>query len=275
MSRVRRMVVDRKRSVGEVRAALEVFKSKAASGFGSAFDPILEGRPRPDILPIMEMAKELLVHTYEMLDSSDRALQVSTSEDAGLTDGQQELVRRLGGKILRLRNLFLGHFDESTVARVGLDEVISRQPDSLLHQVNLILDHLKAPNLTLPEAALADQGPDPVALAAFLEPERAELAEMAKTVRTERKKDAMAVIEKQAMMDAHDQVFRRVIRFLKAAFRLAKEDELAARLLPAIRRINRGGSDEEEGEEAEDEESPSADPSAPGTESPEAEEQGP
>ena len=274
MSRVRRMVVDRKRSVGEVRAALEVFKSKAASGFGSAFDPILEGRPRPDILPIMEMAKELLVHTYEMLDSSDRALQVSTSEDAGLTDGQQELVRRLGGKILRLRNLFLGHFDESTVARVGLDEVISRQPDSLLHQVNLILDHLKAPNLTLPEAALADQGPDPVALAAFLEPERAELADLVATIRTESKKDAMAVIEKKAMMDGHDQVFRRVVRFLRAVFRLAGEDELSARLVPAVRRIR--SSDEEDGEEAEDEESPADDPSASGSsETPEADEQGP
>lgn len=276
MARVRKMVVSRVRSVKEVRAALAVFKAKGAAGFGSAFEPILEGRPRPDILPILELTDELLDHARETLETSEKALQRSTSEDAGLNKAQEDVVRRLGAKILRLRNLCLGHFDPATVARVGLDVGISRQPDSLLHQADLIHDHLSAPNLTFPQSALGEQAVDPASLAAFLEPERAELAEAVRTLRTERKRDAMAVIEKQAMMDNQEQVFRRVVRFLKAVFRLAGEDELASRLVPVLRRIRTSDEEEEEEEEETgDEESPAADPPAPGSQSPEAGEPAP
>jgi hypothetical protein len=97
---------------------------------------------------------------------------------------------------------------------------------------------------------------------------------MMSTVRAERNKDGLAVVEKKAMMDGHDQVFRRVVRFLKAAFRLAGEDELARRLTPALRRI-RSGLDVEDGEDAEDQGSPADAPPAPGATSPEAEEQSP
>jgi hypothetical protein len=65
--------------------------------------------------------------------------------------------------------------------------------------------------------------------------------------------------------------FRPVVRFLKAAFRLAGEDDLARRLTPAIRRIKTG----EVGDETEEVESPAAEPSTPAAPFPEAQPQSP
>lgn len=111
-----------------LEASLEITTAQAAEGLAEFFAPVIGPDETFDLTALFVLKNRKLRWSREQVVTADLAHREQVEILSELLTGRDALAKSLGGKLVDLRRVCLGLFDEEELIRLGLGGAVSQDP---------------------------------------------------------------------------------------------------------------------------------------------------
>ncbi len=251
--KLKKMVMKRKGLCDFVVGAAKVQGPEIGGSLKEYLIPVLGAEETlPDLQLPMVLLGRKLAHFGDALVEADQEYFEAVAKLAEIQASMETLSSQLKAKVLSLRSTCLGLLGDESVQALALDFNVVRDGDALgmLRLGEIILDRIRNADIELVPKHWVSLPLDREALAQELEVEVGGLRQAVQWTVDRRKQTDTAKVRKDQAMDEFDRQYVRIARVLEAYFRVVDEVELADRIRPSLRQLDRNVEEEEETEVA-------------------------
>jgi hypothetical protein len=246
-----KLVTDREKSSLLVEKAAAVHAEAVAAALDVLFAPALQpGEQPPDFRHLLNLAGRTIAEARQRMVAADDAQLAELADDREPRRRRNEAARHLHEVLLGVRKAFDSLYAPLTAVEVlGLDHDIAVDPVRMRRQAVTVLERLRNPSLTFPQARYQGLAVQPANLADEIAPALAALEQTLDVVAQEKREAEATLAAKNDAIAANDAAFTRMANFLSALFAAANRPELARKVRPSTRRPGRTAEPPEESPE--------------------------
>jgi hypothetical protein len=244
------MVQKRKNLCALVVGAVEVQgEAVAASQVESIRQALPDGESPPDFYRPLRLYADRLVGKCDLMAGADSKHHEAAADSAKLLQASEEAMAVVKANILGLRGFCIGIVGEDSLRELALDYNVAQDPKRVLTQGQMVYDRFYKPDLELLPIRLIKEPVDPKVLVEDLGKSNTILDLAVKAHVKQRKVvDTAYVLKKQTMKEFNVE-FGPTAQYFEATFRVAGHTELADRIRPTVRQLQREEDGEDAGEE--------------------------
>jgi hypothetical protein len=249
-----KQVTDRQGATETVGSAAETHAERIAKAFEEMFGDCLEAKEKmPDIALALKLVARKLRRTNKALVDASNAYDKELSDDAGPREARDEAAASLTAEVVGIRGTIESVFGAAILESLGIDGKTEVEPKAILAKAKRLVSELKEPGRKWPKPARKGVKLNPGEWVGDLEAWITTLEKALKDVARETREAQAASDAKERAMEANDDGFTRIARFVSGLFFLVRDDKLAKKVRPSARRPgtvleNAGESGESEGE---------------------------
>ncbi len=229
----------------EFEASIEIVTPQAAEGLADFYAPVIKPDEAFDLTALFVLNGRKLRHCREQVVEADLEHRTQVETLTRLQGERDALTSSLGNRLVRIRRVCLGLYDEKELVRLGLDGTVSNNAVAVYRQGQKTWRRLLQSNLELkpPELEIEpmDLGPFIEALGSDVKSLGTLLLEIGK----QRRKVQVAAAVKGKALAEFERCYVLIGANTESAYRMADLDAEAARARPTRRRGGREVEDEE------------------------------
>lgn len=232
-----KQVTDRQGSTETVASAAETHAARAGEAFAASFADCLEGKEKmPDVPLLLTLVARKMRRLNAALVSASDAHDAELADDAAPREARDEAAARLTAEVVDIRGVVESAYGPAMLRSLGLDGKTEVEPKAILAKSRKLASALSDPKRKWPKPRRKGLKVDPSEWAGDLETYNAKLEQALKDVMRETREAQAALDTKDRAMDANDDAFQRIARFVSALFFLVGDDTLATKVRPSARR---------------------------------------
>ncbi len=229
------MVAARMKSCEIVLSALETHAPQMADVLGSKYSLHLdEGQVMPFDTQLQLFEKEL-IGLRDRLHKADRSNRTQKAQETESRARRDADVKQVNAKVIRVRRVFSGVYEDDQLAKIGLARRNARESDVLQEQAAYLADNLEQ-SLELTGSQLGQFEVDPSIMAQVLKPSADQLRQSLSELHHEERQTEATQIAKNEAMEEFNHGFLWIARSVESLLQLAGLEEQAARVRPSSRR---------------------------------------
>lgn len=232
-----KQVTDRQGSTETVASAAETHAARIAEAFTASFADCLEGKEKmPDVALLLALVSRKLRRTNAALVKASDAYDAELADDAAPREARDEAAAALTAEVVDIRAVIEAAHGPAMLRSLGLDGKTEVEPKAILSKSTKLASALADPKRKWPKPRRKGVKVEPKEWAVDLETYNARLDQALKDVMRETREAQAALDTKNRAMDANDDAFQRIARFVSALFFLVGDDTLATKVRPSARR---------------------------------------
>ena len=240
-----KQIVDRTKDSIAVLASVNAHARLVETRLGELLKPHLrKGETMPDVSRLLELIARVVEARTEVMTGADTSHQTELADDEGFRRQRDERTADLVTIITQAREALDGVYGSGAIQRYGIKGTTPRDPAQLVAFATAMAQKLHAEALPAPRFTASV---DRKAIAAEIRAGLAPLQDAIDHVAREVREAEGTLVARDAAVETFDATFSRAAATFVALYRLAGEDELAARIRPSVRRPGRLAQALEEG----------------------------
>ena len=245
--KLRKMVMQRAALCDLVVGAIQVQGPEIGAGLGSFLRPALgDGEELPDPGFTIQLYGRRLQAFCDAMVQADAEYLTQRALLSDLYRESEDATTQVKKTILSLRSTCEGLLGTESLRSLGLDFNVAQELKGVLRQGEIIRDRLRGAEGELKPSRWVKAPLTRAEVADELDGEIEGARVMDQRLVAQRKVVDTAKVRKDQTRKEFDGQFIPIARMLEATFRIAGETELADRIRPTVRQLDRAGSQEEE-----------------------------
>ena len=245
-----------------LEASLEVSLPEAGDRLRAFYAPVLKPDETIDLTSTLDLNLRKLRWCREQVIEADLNHQAALERLSELLHQRTDMTSTVGGKLVRLRRICLGLFDEEELLRLGLDGTVAQDSTLVYRQGQKVVWRFRQPDLELASSTLPQIKVEVSELAEALAGDVKSFGELLHEIDLQRRRVQRAAARKRQAIEDFDFNYLHVGRITESCYFMAGMDDEAQRARPSVRRSGRGQDAEEQPpeEEPQPDDAPAEDP---------------
>lgn len=232
-----KQVTDRQGATETVASAAETHAERIADAFEETFGDCLEAKEKmPDVALLLKLVARKLRRTNQALVDASDAYDKELADDAGPREARDEAAAALTSEVVGIRGTIESIFGAAMLESLGITGKTEVEPKAILAKAKRLAGELQDPGRKWPKPTRKGIKINPGEWIGDLEPWINALDKTLKDVARESREAQAAYDAKERAMEAHDDGFMRIARFVSGLFFLVRDDKLAKKIRPSARR---------------------------------------